>query len=1061
MTQTNQTEEDAFVVARVAGIRVIFFVDSGAQVNTITKSTFEKILQKQSSSKKLIDISYTPKKSLRAYAANANIEVIATFSAELFISKDRPVHIEKFYVVNEKRALLGFNTATRYSVLIVGLKIPVSIFYTDNNWPCEIASVNNVCSTPKIFPKFNVPPVVLYYDKLMPPSRNVFTHIPAAYKELTKSKLEELLTSGIIEVVTEKMDRSFCSSLLVVPKGQDDIRLVVDLRGPNKCIHRTPFRMPTFEEILMNLHGANYFSTIDLKSAFFHVVLDESCRHLTNFFSGEVMYRCCRLPFGLCNAPDIFQEIMQSIILTGCKGVVNYLDDILVIGKTKEEHDENLKKVMAQLQDHNVEINMDKCSLNRQEVIFLGFRLSKEGWSIEENKIQAIKNFRKPQTQNEVKSFLGLINFIEKFIPQRADKTRHLRQLARADHFYWTPEHDEEYEFLTTTAWKTIQTLGYYNRDDVTELFVDASPHGLGAVLVQFDLNSKPRVIACASKALTPTEMRYPHTQKEALAIVWGVEKFSAYLISIPFTIRSDAESNEFIFSGMHRIGKRAISRAEAWSLRLQPYNFTVKRIPGNDNLADALSRLVKQPQPATESFDDTAVRHLLYLLDAGNIDISWHEIETHAENDEEQIEVRESLQTGIWIKQLRCYECQAKYFHTLGALIFKGDRVVLPQSLRAKAMQTAHEGHMGAASMKRILRNHFWWPGLSKDVENCIKRCKTCLSLSRKNAPLPLTSRELPDGPWEILQIDFFADQDFGYGKFLVVVDTYSRYLHVIEMKSMDAEATNKALMQIFSIWGYPQAIQSDNGPPFQSDNFVKSWEDRGVKIYKSIPLSAQSNGAVERQNKGIKDALAAAKLDKRNWKTALERYIHMHNKVRPLSRLGVTPFELLVGWKYRGTFPCLWGSNAPEQLDRTEIREKDAFSKLESKLYADSRRGAKNSDIVVGDKVLVAQQIKDKSDPTFSADRFTVIARDGAKVVIQSNCGVQYSRNVQDVKRVPAQLEAESYQMNDDQEECGDVYLQPQNETDNQFEATTRPQRTTKKPSRFDDMVLFSIYE
>ncbi|XP_058445471.1 uncharacterized protein K02A2.6-like [Malaya genurostris] len=1035
-------------------MRIIFFIDSGAQVNTVTEPIFNKLLQKEKSRKKLIDLSYTSDKSLRAYATKTNIKIIATFSAELYIANDRPVCIEKFYVVNENRALLGFNTATRYSVLVVGLKIPVGNFYTSTNWSCELAAVNTVRkSTTDEFPKFNVPPVVLYYDKDMPPARNVFTHIPVAYKDLTKRKLNELLSSGIIELVTEDMDRSFCSSLLVVPKGRDDIRLVVDLRGPNKYIHRTPFSMPTFEEILRDLHGAKWFSTIDLKSAFFHVVLDESCRHLTNFFSGEAMYRCCRLPFGLCNAPDIFQEIMQSTILSGCKGVVNYLDDVLVMGKTEEEHDDNLNEVLKRFQNHNVNINMDKCAFRQQSVIFLGFKLSEEGWSIENAKIQAIKNFRKPETQAEVKSFLGLINFIEKFIPQRADRTRYLRELAKADRFYWSQEHDREFQYLTQNAWRVIQTLGYYNREDVTELFVDASPFGLGAVLVQFDLNSKPRVIACAFKALSVTEMKYPQTQKEALSRVWGVEKFSAYLMSIPFTIRSDAESNEFIFGGMHRIGKRAVSRAEAWALRLQPYNFKVERVPGNQNLADALSRLIQNPE-SSESFDESDDRHLLYLLDAGALDFSWHEIETYAESDEEQQDVRQSLKTGVWKTEHRHYECQVKYLQTLGALIFKMDRVVLPSKLRGRALQIAHQGHMGAASMKRILRNHFWWPGLGKDIDNYVKLCETCLRLSRKNPPLPLISRTLPGGPWEILQIDFFTDQDFGYGEFLVVVDTYSRYLHVIEMRSMDACATNQALMRIFEVWGYPLAIQSDNGPPFQSDTFVKSWEDRGVKIYKSIPLSAQSNGAVERQNKGIKDALAAARLDNENWRTALDKYVHMHNKVRPLSRLGITPFEMLVGWKFRGTFPSLWNSNATEPLDRTDIKERDAVSKLKSKIYADSQRGAKFSDITIGDRVLIAQQKKRKSDPTFSADKFTVIARDGAKVVVQSDRGVQYSRNVQDIKRVPKQLE-----MNlSENKETYPIIL---DENLSDTHETTRPQRAIQKPNRFKDMILYSIFE
>lgn len=286
--------------------------------------------------------------------------------------------------------------------------------------------------------------------------------------------------SGIIEEVSDGMDRSFCSSLLVVPKGKDDIRLVIDLRGPNKCIYRTPFKMPTFDSILMELHGSTYFSTIDLTSAYFHVELDKDSRHLTNFFAGNALYRYCRLPFGLCNAPDIFQEILQSIVLKGCKGTVNYLDDVLIHGRTKKEHDENLAEVMKRLKNHNVNINLSKCAIGQQSVRFLGFRLSEKGWKIEEDKIRAIQQFRSPQSLSEVKSFLGLITFVEKFIHQRADKTRRLRELANGDAFYWNQDLQDEFENLKNNAWRSIDILGYFSMEDRTELYVDASPYGLG-----------------------------------------------------------------------------------------------------------------------------------------------------------------------------------------------------------------------------------------------------------------------------------------------------------------------------------------------------------------------------------------------------------------------------------------------------------------------------------------------------------------------------------------------------------------------------------------------------
>lgn len=474
--------------------------------------------------------------------------------------------------------------------------------------------------------------------------------------------------------------------------------------------------------------------------------------------------------------------------------------------------------------------------------------------------------------------------------------------------------------------------------------------------------------------------------------------------------------------------------------------------------MADALSRLVVESQ-AIESFDNDTEKHLLYFLDTGMMEFTWDDIEVEAEKDDELIQVCEAIKTGHWDKHLRRYESEAKNLRVLGALVFSRDRVILPYALRDRAIESAHQGHMGAASMKKILRNYFWWPGMAKSTETFVKSCETCFRLSRRNPPIPLTNRELPDGPWEILQIDFFSLKDCGSGEFLVIVDTYSRYLHVIEMKSTDANSTNDALSKIFEVWGYPLVIFSDNGPPFQSTKFVKTWEDRGVKVRKSIPLCAQSNGAVERQNKGLKDALTAAKIDNVNWKLALEKYLHMHNKVRPLSRLGVTPFELLVGWRFRGTFPCLWESTSSNDLDRTDIREKDAASKLESKIYADAIRGARESEITIGDKVLLAQSMKQKGDPTFAEHRYTVLAREGAKVIVQSDRGVQYSRNVQDVKKVP--LQDEYYA----EESAVSPEIQLSTEANDnigvQDDIPERPKRSAKKPSRFNDMVLYSIFD
>lgn len=572
--------DEGMISVTVAGLPCDFLIDSGAQVNTFSERKFIDLKSDKKYWDEIYNFHEHSDRSLKPYASSDEIKVLCTFEAPLYISDNRPVLLEKFYVVNERYSLLGKSTAIRYSVLLLGLKVPTPPKLTDTKCDNQLDQIRALCNN-DAFPKFNMPPVKINYDNQAPPCRNIFTNVPISLKPLVHQRLLELVKADIIEPVKGDMDTSFCSSMLVVPKGKNNIRLVIDLRGPNRYIFRTPFAMPTLESILAELNGAQWFSTIDLANAFFHIELAEESRHLTNFFTEFGTFRCVRLPFGLSNAPDLFQEALERIVLAGCHGVKNYLDDILVFGSTEEAHDENLRQVLTQLRNHNVKLNDDKCVYKKQSVTFVGFKLTDKGWEVEDEKITAIRNFRKPTTCQEVKSFLGMVTYIDRFLINRAEKTEYLRRLASSESFYWTHNEENEFESLRDISTYTIQRLGYYSQKDRTELFVDASPTGLGAILVQFNDQSVPRVIACASKSLTPTEQRYPQTHKEALAVVWGVERFTTYLLSKSFIVRTDSEANEFIYNGKYRLGRRAVSRAESWALRLQQYDFRIERVPG------------------------------------------------------------------------------------------------------------------------------------------------------------------------------------------------------------------------------------------------------------------------------------------------------------------------------------------------------------------------------------------------------------------------------------------------------------------------------------------------
>lgn len=992
-------------MATVGSKKIKFIIDSGASVNTISEKAFRELIKIESFKSRLRDFSQSPKIPISAYATSVPLELIATFWADFYIDSIRPHTIEKFFVVsNSTTSLLGKSTALRQKVLQVGLSVINNGFSANTVDTLQHQEQQQSfgfkrLTDKKTFPKFNMEPVKIHVRQDIRVRRCTYSNIQPAYRDIARKRIQELLEVGIIEELTDGMNREFCSALLVVPKGNNDVRLVVDLRGPNKCIIREPHRMPTFESITTRLHEAQVFSTIDLTNAFNHVVLHEESRHLTNFYSGDRFYRFTRLPFGLCNAPDVFQSALEQI-LKNCENVVIYLDDILVFGSSQIEHDKCLQQVLNKLEEHNVELNRDKCKFSQQSVIFLGFKLSHGGYRVTDEKMEAIENFRTPSSIEEVRSFLGLMNFVDRFICNRAEKTSHLRNMVKSKMFEWNDETKSEFDFMRLTALKEIKKLGFFNKSDKTELMVDASPVGLGAVLTQYDAQSTPRIIACASKALADNEKKYPQTHREALAIIWGVLRFQYFLHGIDFVIKTDAEANKFLFGSDHQIGKRAISRAESWAVKLMPFRFSMEHIPGNENIADVFSRLIKESQKDEEV--DSELGEQLFTISDSEISITWSEVQQETEKDETLQAVMESLNSGSWPNTLIKFESQKRYLEVShGVLLFK-DKMVIPLSIRHKILQSAHEGHFGMGSMKRILRTAVWWPGINADTEKMVRDCHICQQTSRPPRPVPIRSRELPDGPWKVVQIDFLKLTGCGSGEFLIVTDTYSRYLWVIEMRRTDVDSTISALWDIITLWGKPDVIQSDNGPPFNAQDFSDFWARHGTHHQRVVPYCPFMNGMVERRNSGLIKAAMTAKLEGKNWRDAIHKYVSKYNNECPHSSTNVTPFELMVGRKYRGVFPILTReSSAYENIE--EVLESDATSKLKAARYADTRRGAKDSNIAEGDWVIVTnRQRRSKIDATYLPDNFKVISRNGPKIMVQKENGKIFSKWVAHAKLI-----------------------------------------------------------
>ena len=232
---------------------------------------------------------------------------------------------------------------------------------------------------------------------------------PIAYEELVEHKLNDLLKRGIIE--KPESFSPWQSALVPVPKGNGDIRLCVDLREVNKAVLRQPLPFPTWEELSVKFFGARYFSKIDIQDAFHQITLDPKSREITTFVTHKGTFRYTRLPFGIANAPELFQRVMLYIS-EGLQGVIFVIDDGIIYGTDLGEHDKRLKDLLERLAVYGVRLNTQKCEFRQSSIMFLGHQLCEEGILPDPKKIEALRRCKRPTTKEALQSFLGLLLYL-------------------------------------------------------------------------------------------------------------------------------------------------------------------------------------------------------------------------------------------------------------------------------------------------------------------------------------------------------------------------------------------------------------------------------------------------------------------------------------------------------------------------------------------------------------------------------------------------------------------------------------------------------------------------
>ena len=517
-----------------------------------------------------------------------------------------------------------------------------------------------------------------------------------------------MLKDGIISASISQWN----APLLVVPKkadasGKPRLRVVVDFRKLNELTIGDSFPLPNITDILDQLGNAKYFTTLDLASGYHQIPMAERDKDKTAFSTPYGHYEFNRMPFGLKNAPATFQRLMNSV-LAGIQGLrcLVYLDDIVIYGSSLEDHNKRLAEVLQRLRKHSLKLQPDKCEFLRKEVIYLGHIISENGILPDPSKLEAVRNFPTPRKVKDVQSFIGLAGYYRKFIENFSQIAKPLTKLTKkTEIFEWKNEQQIAFENLKEKL-MTAPVLKYPDFNEEFNVTTDASDYAIGAVLSQGPVG-KDRPIAYASRVLSRAEQNYNTTEKELLAIVWAVKHFRPYIYGTKFKIITDHKPLIWLFN-VTDPGSRLIR----WRLKLEEYDYEIIHKAGRANAnADALSRQV------TRDITERKGNKIFKL-----------------EEDEEEEEVEEEELADNTRKYSEEEKNQILYeYH-----------------------DAPTGGHQGIErTIKRIRLNHNW-PGLTKDVERYIAKCKSCQKnkLSRRiKAPLVIT--DTPSKPFEKCALD------------------------------------------------------------------------------------------------------------------------------------------------------------------------------------------------------------------------------------------------------------------------------------------------------------------
>jgi len=812
-----------------------------------------------------------------------------------------------------------------------------------------------------------------------------------------RAEVDEIIREMRCQGVIEESFSPWVSPAVLVRKKDGTLRFCIDYRKLNAVTIKDSYPLPRIDDLLDQLSGNAWFTTLDLKSGYWQIKIRSEDKEKTAFSVGNGLWQFTVMPFGLCNAPATFERLMERIL----QGLITkiclvYLDDVIVFGKTFEEMVENLKQIFIRFREANLRINPKKCSLFGRQVKYLGHIITANGISTDPEKTNAVVEWPIPQSKKQVRSFLGFCSYYRKFVKDFSIIAKPLFVLTENQvKFLWTEHCQQAFDKLKQTL-IAAPLLSFPSEEGRFILDTDASAHGIGAVLSQ-EQEGTEKVIAYFSCVLSKVERNYCVTRRELLAMVKSIKHFHHYLYGRRFLIRTDHASLRWLMSFKDLEGQLA-----RWSERLQQYDFEVchrkGRMHGN---ADGLSRRPcletkckycsrVEVQIAQDSLRKEGTVGRLIL--GGDSTGEWRRKQLEDPVVSIFLKGKEQNYRPNW-EEVAEKGISSKIYWTHwdtlvaqnGVLYKKWEapnlksyimQLVVPQKCIKQILEEAHDtpsgGHFGVNKTLEKIRRRFYWATCKKDVENWCKSCKECVAKrgppDKGKSPMQIYN---VGTPFERLQMDIlgpFPSSVSGNRYLLVIVDCFTKWVEAFPLKNARALTIAEVFVnQVVSRHGVPLEIHTDQGRNFESRLFQELTWMLGIKKTRTTALHPQSDGQVERQHQTILQYLSKfIEENQRDWDRWIPMFLLAYRSSKH-ETTQVTPAELYFGRDLNLPLDLLRGSpynensvdledyvqNLRGKLDKIHQEVRNRMKIKSSRIKGRYDRKARNCSFEQGQKV------------------------------------------------------------------------------------------------------------